>query len=206
MLSISSNKLSRFFILCAWPLTLIAALPPVAKAVELVVKDDFESPSISTLVTYSSGQTFNGWTVGSGDIDQLGGQWQYGFEAASGKQLLDLNGFQSGAIYKDLSTIPNQTYTLNFALAGNPNIGTSGTPIKLIQIWWGSTLVDTLSIDTTGRSNSNLGWQYYHYQIVAPAATTRLKFVSLTPGNSGPTLDDVTVTSGVPHYSKTGYR
>jgi serine/threonine protein kinase len=162
--------------------------------INLVTNGDFEVPYAgSDFIYYAKDyakEPFPGWRVE--DIDHVGAWWQ----AASGKQSIDLSGSDAGTIYQDLATNSRQTYTLRFALAGNALPGNSQSRVKQIEVWWGSALVDTLSFDTTPHSYSSMGWKYYEYKVVAPMGvnTTRLKFVSLTPGNSGPALDDVTVT------------
>jgi choice-of-anchor C domain-containing protein len=153
----------------------------------IVTNGDFEVPDAgSTFVTYRAGQSFGGWTVESGDIDHTGTLWQ----AASGRQSVDLNRCSTGLIHQDLSTIPGQTYLLRFALAGNPD----GEPaIKQMEALWDPTSVGRLSFDTTGRSRSSMGWGHQQYTVVATASVTRLWFRSLTAGCYGPVLDDVSV-------------
>jgi choice-of-anchor C domain-containing protein len=165
--------------------TPIATNTPSSPPANVVTNGDFEVPNAgSSYVIYKAGQTFGGWMVESGSVDQ-GGTWQ----VANGNQSVDLSGEGTGAIYQDLSTIPGQTYLLRFAMAGNPY---GGPAVKRMEIWWGNTLVDTLSFDITGRSTSSMGWVYHEYTVVATANVTRLRFKSLTSGTFGPALDDVT--------------
>ncbi|HEX8524521.1 MAG TPA: choice-of-anchor C family protein [Tepidisphaeraceae bacterium] len=154
-----------------------------------VVNGDFESPGVPSggWSTYGAGSTFGGWTVASGSVDMIGDYWQ----AASGNASVDLNGAQAGAIYQDLQTLAGQRYSLSFAMAGHP----VAPQTVQMQVWWGNTLIDTISFDTTGRSTSDMGWSDHRYDgLLATGATTRLKFVSLTASSLGPTLDDVVVS------------
>jgi choice-of-anchor C domain-containing protein len=165
-----------------------------------VANGDFEDPDVSmspgNYPTYSAGESFGGWTVASGNINHVGNDtvtppWP-GWQAASGSQSVDLTGQEAGTIYQDLSTLTGQTYLLSFAMAGNPY----GDPaVKTMEVWWGSTLVDTVTFDTAGYSNSNMGWTYHDYSVATSDPITRLKFKSLTDGVYGPALDDVAVAS-----------
>jgi len=153
----------------------------------LIENGDFEVPNAGTsYTTYREGTTFGAWTVEFGSVDHKGGY----LAAARGAQSVDLSGStsQAGAIYQDVETTPGQTYRLRFAIAGNP---VGSPPVKRMEIWWDSKLVDDLSIDTTGRSTRDMNWGYVEYTVTASSTVSRVRFVSLTPGNDGPTLDDV---------------
>lgn len=157
---------------------------------DIVINGDFEIPDLGLggLQDYSSGSTFEGWTVESGHIDLMP-EWQ----AASGKQSVDLNGTYdsaSGAIYQDLATLTGKTYNLIFSMSGNPD---SGPAIKEMKVWWGDTLVDTLTFDVTGRSRQDMGWVLHRYIVTAISNTTRLKFESLLITQYGPVIDNVQV-------------
>ena len=154
----------------------------------LVSNGDFETPDAgSHVTTYYAGETFGDWTVDFGNVDHVGGLW----EAASGRQSVDLTGYTAGAIYQDLSTIPGQQYRLRFAMSGNPE---NPPPVSEMEVWWGSYLVDTLSFDSTGHWLHDMGWGYHERMVVATGGVTRLKFVSLTTlWHGGPALDDVSV-------------
>ncbi|MBL8045536.1 MAG: DUF642 domain-containing protein [Anaerolineales bacterium] len=159
-----------------------------AQAQNLVTNGDFESPLVAPpLAVYYAPTNFGGWVVDFGSVELIAnGYWQ----AASGVQSVDLSGWAKGGIYQDLSTATGQSYLLRFALAGNP----MGAPqIKQVEVRWGDMLVATLSISTFGRSNANMGYQYFEYPIIASTNVTRLKFTSLTDGIYGPVVDDVSV-------------
>jgi choice-of-anchor C domain-containing protein len=120
----------------------------------------------------------------------------YYWEPAEGQQSVDLDGTcGAGVIYQDLNTSVSQTYSLRFALAGNPD----GAPtIKEMEVWWGNSLVDRLTFDTTGRTRTSMGWGLHEYVVTATEASTRLRFKSLTPGCFGPVLDKVSVQDNPP--------
>jgi choice-of-anchor C domain-containing protein len=149
---------------------------------------NFEMPDIGTqgYQVYYAGAKLGNWVVESGSVDIVH-YWQ----AADGRQSLDLEGYGVGAIYQDLYTPVLQTYVLRFAFSGNPD----GSPrVKTMRVWWGSTLLDTLTFDIYGHSSSNMGWEYHQYVVTSVSAFTRLRFEALTSGWSyGPVIDAVSV-------------
>ena len=128
--------------------------------------------------TYGAGSSFGGWTVSTGSIDLLSDRdWQ----AADGRQSIDLSGNSAGTIYQNLPTVAGTTYQVRLALAGNP---TDVPSIKRIAIWWDSTLLGELSFDTTGRSHRSMGWKFFTFTIQADKPVTRLQIQSLTMWNA----------------------
>lgn len=157
-----------------------------------VANGDFEVPDAGrNLTVYYAGQTFGNWTVESGSVDHIAGDY---WQAASGSQSVDLSGYSTGTIYQDIPTVPGYAYRLRFAMAGNPE---GGPAIKQMEVWWGTTLVDTPSFDMTGHSKWDMGWVYHEYTVVAAATVTRLRFKSLVDGTCGPVLDDITSGPGL---------
>lgn len=173
----------------------------------MVVNGDFEGPSLpfsNGWALYSAGETFGGWKVESGNIDLV--RWgnvgtdsieanrtlgPESWIAASGSQSLDLNGYGPGSIYQDLSTTPNATYYLSFALAGNV---VGGPLLVTMDFMWNSGVIDTLTFDVGAHNGFDMGWTYYQYAVTAPndATVTRLRFASLSDTAArGPALDDV---------------
>ena len=163
-------------------------LTPTTPPVTIVQNGSFEIPVVSEgFDTYTAGQTFGDWTVEAESIDLISGNY---WQAADGHQSVDLSGTTNGTIFQDLNTTLGKTYDISFALSGNPE----GEPsIKSIEVWWGSNLLDTLSFDITGKSNSNMGWTYHNYTATATSNTTRLRFKSLTSGGFGPAIDNVSI-------------
>jgi len=162
----------------------------------IVLNGNFETPDVTayTFDTYYAGRTFGNWYVESGSVDHISERY---WQAADGRQSVDLGGNSDGAISQYLITTPLHSYLLIFALSGNPETGicTYMGPIKRMEIWWGSTLVDTLAFDTTGHSNWSMGWGYHQYKITATDAITKLMFKSLNSNCHGPVLDMVSVQS-----------
>jgi choice-of-anchor C domain-containing protein len=197
----SCSQFYRNLVLSTLPLACITLLPTTARATQLIANSDFEFtyPNLSPTLTYSKGNNVGGWIVESGDIDQRN-TW----EASKGQYSIDLNGNKPGSIFQDFATEKGKNYTLSFDLAGNPRTGNSPL-MKKMQIFWEETLVDTLSFDTTGRAANSMGWANYKYNLLASNNTTRLRFTSLTDGNQGAILDNITVNpianSSVPSTS-----
>lgn len=155
----------------------------------IVKNGSFEVPVVRdiTLDTYYAGQTFGDWTVESGSVDHIS---RYYWQAADGLQSVDLSGTSDGIIFQDLNTNVGKEYAISFALSGNPEGGPS---IKRLEVWWGSSLLDTLSFDVTGKSNSSMGWEYHTYTATATSNATRLRFKSLMSGLYGPAIDSISV-------------
>ena len=83
-----------------------------------------------------------------------------------------------------------KTYKLTFSVSGNPD----GAPIiKEMKVWWGTSLVDSLTFDITGYTRQNMGWTSHEYIVTAASDITRLKFESLSTTVYGPLIDNVHV-------------
>ncbi len=167
----------------------VAMLAPEADA-NLVTNGGFESPVLAVPnVTYASGSsTLTGWNIsGTTGIDHVGTLWQ----PAEGDQSISLNWISASTISQTLSTINNQDYVLSFSLAAEHPANNS--TIKTMDVFWGTTLVDSVSFDPAGHTNANMGWQGYIYNVTGSASDT-LQFVSTTSGGWGPTVDNVSVT------------
>ena len=110
-----------------------------------------------------------------------------------GAQSIDLTGVSAGGLYQDIATEPGKSYRLTFWLAGNPEFaGSSGGPaVKTMKLGWAGSDVATLQFDTTGKTNSNLGWTQYSFDLDAAGATSRLSFQSTTSGIAGAMIDDL---------------
>jgi len=147
------------------------------------------------IVTYGVNQSIGAWRVLEGEVQVKGsGYWQH----AAGSQSLDLNGSQRGGIYQDVTTTPGATYDLSLRLAGNPE---GGPTIKTADIYWGpvgsQTLLRQVTFDTTGRSNTAMGWATVNLpDLKATGSSTRLTIISRTSGEYGPVVDDVQLVAG----------
>ena len=168
----------------------------------IVKNGDFETPRVpvGNFNEYSAGKTFGDWNVAAGSVDLTD---EHYWQSGHGKQSVDMNGNSAGALYQDLPTTAGATYTLAFLFAANPECGNT---VKVLQIWWGGTLLDTIRISPNGHNDQHMNWHHslvdathtavkltFPYVVQATANTTRLEFVSLTPGYCGAVIDLVSV-------------
>ncbi|MCW7943307.1 hypothetical protein AAW14_14920 [Streptomyces hygroscopicus] len=138
--------------------------------------------------TYTIGQSLGPWKVTSGTVDLIGdGFWQ----AAEGIQSVDLNGIAPGALSQTFTTTPGRTYTVTYALAGNP-----GLPevVKTGQVLVDGQVFQHFTFDVTGKSATDMGYVRRQVTFQATRSTTTLTFASTTRGTArGPVIDDVQV-------------
>jgi choice-of-anchor C domain-containing protein len=152
----------------------------------------FESPfaQADSFTNFPAGTYIGPWRVTGGSVDLVdNGLWQ----AAEGDQSLDLNGANTGAVAQTFTTTPGETYTVTYALAGNPG---GGPALKTGRVLLDGQNIQDFSFDVTGRSFTGMGYIRRQVTFVATGATTTLAFASTTPGSAyGPVVDDVQVTS-----------
>ncbi|MFE2110002.1 choice-of-anchor C family protein [Kitasatospora sp. NPDC059463] len=149
----------------------------------------FETPKApaNAFTPLTTGQGIGPWAVTAGSVDLIGaGFWQ----AAEGDQSLDLNGSSSGTVAQSFTTVPGTTYSVSYALAGNP----AGGP----ALRTGRALIDgqdfqDFSFDVTGRTRTAMGYVGRQFTFVAQAASTTLSFTSTVAGAYGPVIDNVQV-------------
>jgi choice-of-anchor C domain-containing protein len=151
--------------------------------------DSFESPVIHVdFVDYLAGQQVGPWKVVSGSVD-LTTDWQH----AQGRQSLDLNGSDPGAVSHTVPTTLLTTYRVTYALAANPD---AGQAIRTGNVKVNGQLLDSFSFDSTGKTVSTMGWVYRTFYFTNTlAASAELQFASTTPSAWGPVIDDVRVES-----------
>ncbi|TDC22837.1 choice-of-anchor C family protein [Streptomyces sp. 8K308] len=153
----------------------------------------FEYPTIPNgyAQPLSAGQLIGPWVVGDSGVDLVRETY---WEAAEGVQSIDLNANDPGRVSQTFATIPGLTYTVFYELAGNP---TPGHPpaVKTGQILADGQLVADFTFDTTGKTNVDMGYVQRAASFVASDSTTELSFVSTTPGDAGPVIDDVRMSS-----------
>lgn len=177
-------------VICAWAVVAMGLTTVPAKA-ELVTNRGFESPSFgASFLTYGPGSPqLTGWAIDGAGIVHVGTFWQH----ASGNHSVELNLFAAGGISQTLATTPGEQYQLSFDMAGQPDIGPA---VKQMQVFWDGNLLSTFTVDTTGRSTSNMGW-VGHTLLLPPATSsaTVLRFFGSVPaiGDGGPALDNVSV-------------
>jgi choice-of-anchor C domain-containing protein len=140
-----------------------------------------------------------GWTVTSGTVDWIGSYWT----AEDGSMSLDMNGTPTGAlgtvgvIAQTVATTVNNSYIVQFWLAGNPTCGPSTK--TLIVSATGAAPVSYSFTNTSSTTNTDMGWQQSEYSFVASGSSTTLTFAA-DPANTsvcGPALDDVTTSETV---------
>ncbi|MFI9360873.1 choice-of-anchor C family protein [Kitasatospora sp. NPDC053057] len=149
----------------------------------------FESPKAPAggFTEFAAGQTIGPWQVTNGSVDLIGaGMWQ----AAEGDQSLDLNGNAPGTIAQTFTTVPGATYSVTYALAGNPDGGPA--------VRTGRALIDgqdfqDYSFDVTGKTRAAMGYVGRQFSFVAQNSSTTLTFESTVGGAFGPVLDNVQV-------------
>ncbi|MFJ8329911.1 choice-of-anchor C family protein [Streptomyces sp. NPDC094437] len=177
---------------------LLASAAVTASALSASRFDDgsFENPKApaNSFTELSAGQLIGPWQVISGTVDLIGaGFWQ----AAEGDQSVDLNGAGPGAVSQTFTTVPGATYTVSYALSGNP-----AGPTSVIKT--GTASVDgqnfqDFSFNNTGTSFTNMKYVKRQFTFEATNSTTTLAFTSTTAtGPYGPVLDDVRVERCAP--------
>ncbi|MEU6239467.1 choice-of-anchor C family protein [Kitasatospora sp. NPDC047058] len=149
----------------------------------------FETPKApaNAFTTLSAGQGLGPWTVTAGSVDLIGaGFWQ----AAEGDQSLDLNGSNSGAVAQSFTTVPGTTYSVTYALAGNPD---GGPALRTGRARIDGQDFQDFSFDVTGRTRAAMGYVGRQFTFVAQGTSTTLGFTSTVAGAYGPVLDNVQV-------------
>jgi hypothetical protein len=147
-------------VLPTWPgrtytLNVVTRLAP-----SLEINGSFETPpgGVGPAFIYPPGADVGGWIVLAAPIAHLGGApWV----AAEGNSFMSLNADDAvpvpGAIYRDITTVPNQPYLLRFAYAGDP---TGGDVVKQLLAAWNNDPLGQFDFDTTGFSTGDPGWTY----------------------------------------------
>ncbi len=165
----------------------LLAASPVA-AVNLISNGSFETgPVPGSFQTYGTGSTqISGWTVTAGSIDYIGTYWN----AADGIRSLDLSGNSAGTIAQSFATVAGQSYTVSFAMSGNPDrAGNKSVRVSVAGV----------SNDFTHVGVARpLVWTSQSFGFTAVSSLSTLSFASLTAGSWGVALDDVQVTQIVP--------
>ncbi|MFJ9691709.1 choice-of-anchor C family protein [Kitasatospora sp. NPDC101183] len=165
------------------------AAGPQHRAASRFDDGSFESPKApaNNFTELNAGQNIGPWRITSGSVDLIGaGFWQ----AAEGDQSLDLNGADSGAIAQTFATVPGATYSVTYALAGNPG---GGPAIRTGRAEIDGQDFQDFTFDVTGKTRAAMGYVGRQFTFVARGATTTLGFTSTVRGAYGPVLDDIQV-------------
>ncbi len=171
------------------PLALLSALFACGVAQALPFQNgSFETgPIPGSYATKATGNSsITGWTVTGGNIDYIGSYWL----AADGNRSIDLAGNTLGTLSQSFDTSIGGLYTVQFAMAGNPDGGES---LKWLNASAGDFDGD-FSFLQTGKTKTSMGWTDYSFQFTALGTQTTLSFEALNGGCCyGPALDDVRV-------------
>ena len=156
----------------------------------LIQNGSFENgtdPGLFTKLVAVNSTSIDYWTVSAGTIDYIGTYWQ----AAEGARSIDLvgDGGLLGTLSQTFNTTIGSLYTVQFAMAGNPDGG-----VKRMKVLAGGESPE-FAFDTAGKSTTAMGWETKSFQFTALAAQTTLSFEALTAGACcyGPALDNVIV-------------
>lgn len=162
----------------------------------LITSGGFDPPGSESVQSFES-------LVGAAGAAKLGGDWEIlagsvdlvgpsSAQAAEGVQFVDLNGNDvagPGTISQVIATLPGHRYRLSFQLAGNPN----GDPIvKSLTASIGTT-TQNFTFDTTGHTNTNLGWVDKNVDALICSSTVRVTLTTTTTGQRGPNIDAVSM-------------
>lgn len=146
--------------------------------------------------------SLSGWSASG--VDLVCGGWQ----AAEGSCSVDMGGSPAqGSVSQDLATSAGTTYTVTFALAGNPTctpgnedwvgwVSESGSKTLRVTASPAVSTMMAYTFDVTGKSITNMGWTTQTFVFIADGSTTTLKFENTESNWCGPAIDNVTVSGG----------
>lgn len=155
----------------------------------LLANGDFEQGGeVNELNTVKAGERgIPGWAVTHGDVDLTGTYWQ----AASGRNSVDLHGFAPGGISQSFATTPGKTYLVSFRLGGNPEGAVAKKELGVAAAGVGERFL----FDAAGTTKARMHYDQVFWRFRATEARTTLKFFSLMREDAqfGPVLDDIRV-------------
>lgn len=165
----------------------LSAVAVLGGAVAATINDgSFELPDAPDNSFIANTTTLTGWTVSGGNIDIIDrGFWH----AAHGRQSIDLNGDQAGAIQQTLTTVIGERYRVTFRLSGNPQGGDAAKTVR-VSATGGIPADYTFS---RVNSSTDMKWEVKTYSFTATSVSSVLRFQSLESGAHGPALDHVTI-------------
>lgn len=186
------NNIKKFFIGAGATAILLGSVLP---ALAVGLNGSFETGTDpGSFTTVNAGQTnVDSWTVDTGSIDYIGSYW----DAADGTRSIDLSGNEPGSISQNFATVIGATYTVSFALSGNPD---GGENEKNVEVSANNTGAQTYSFDKSVITDKSVDmmWQSHQYTFVAASENTTLKFLSLETDAYGPVVDNISITEDVP--------
>lgn len=175
--------------------------PPAPKAPAATIADGgFENPAVpgNAFIRFGTGSSIGPWRVSEGNVDLTGA---YFWQTAEGRQSLDLEGSESGAIQQQVTTRIGGCYTVTFSLAGNPDGGPTvkrGYARVAQNISGHPSVQRNFVFNTRGKTRTNMGYVPQRFRFRALARSATLTLASTTGGGYGPVIDAVNVSLSAP--------
>ncbi len=111
--------------------------------------------------------------------------------AGGGAVPVDLNGGTPGTISQTFPTTPGTTYSVTYALAGNPG---GGPAVRTGRVLVDGQGIQDFTFDVTSKTRTKMGYVGRQATFVARSTSTTLSFASTTASSAyGPAIDDVVV-------------
>lgn len=117
------------------------------------------------------------------------------YQSGEGGHYILLCWMLPGGIQQSISTVPGHKYKIDFLMAGHPD---AAKGIK--HLWVSSPNINInqeFTVDTTGNTRTNLGWQEKSYTFIADNTTAMISFWSMDAYYNyfdGPCIDNVRAT------------
>jgi len=159
--------------------------PASAAASELMINGGFEQANLP-LNSWDVFPTITGWSTAYG----AGIEFQNANAGAAhtGTYKVELDSYNSSAMYQDITTIPGLSYTVSFWVSPRPGVSAAD---NVLSASWNGGLLETIY---SGVGGSATVWTQYAYTVTATSTVTRLQFADVGISNSfGSYLDDVSV-------------
>lgn len=184
---------TRHIALTAFALSAVCA--SASAMPNLIVNGSFEADVFGTSFTTLPPAPM-GWTIDSGTIDGIGGYWQ----AADGRNSIDLFGNSRGQISQTINTVIGQTYSVSYYQSYNPD---SPDPALMLVLGIdeasanGSSFSQFLTFGPN-HTRSDMQWELVSTTFVAQNAQTVISFRGSSEAENqfyGPALDGVSVSA-----------
>jgi choice-of-anchor C domain-containing protein len=169
---------------------LAVALAAPAGAAAGLANGGFEEPTIlNSYRTVPAGESIGLWRVTSGDVDII---YKDFWQPAEADQSLDLSGYARGTIEQTLNTRPGVTYTVTFALSGNPD----HQGVVTGRVLAGGKVIKDFAADGTGTTKQAMTYSTETATFTADGRSTTLGFRSTSDVFAvGPVIDRVKIKS-----------
>ncbi len=166
---------------------LVVLFASAARA-DVVLNGSFEAYGGSGNSNIGAG--LDSWTIGGGGIDIVPPDLPNYWQPADGLVSLSLNWNAPGSVTQALTTMSGQPYEVRFWMAAEIY---GGPELRTMDVLWNGAVVASPSFLYTGQGPNDMGWTELSY-VVEGTGLDSLSFVSTTPANFGPALDNVSVT------------